>query len=147
MAKTLIRIANTDLDSTKNISVGLTSITGVGDMFSNAVCSVLEMEGTKKVSELSDEDIKLIEEVIADPLKYNIPLWLLNRRKEPETGEDKHLSGANVKYIRDEDIKILKKIKSYKGLRHQWGLTLRGQRNKSNARRNKGKAASIKRKR
>ena len=147
MAKTLIRIANTDLDSTKNISVGLTSITGVGDMFSNAVCSVLEMEGTKKVSELSDEDIKLIEEVIADPLKYNIPLWLLNRRKEPETGEDKHLSGANVKYIRDEDIKILKKIKSYKGLRHQWGLTLRGQRNKSKARRNKGKAASIKRKR
>lgn len=146
MAKTLIRIANTDLESTKNVSVGLTKITGVGDMFSNAICSVLGMEGTKKVSELSDEDIKRIEEVVADPLKYNIPRWLLNRRKEPETGEDKHLSGANVKYVRDEDIKILKKIKSYKGLRHQWGLTLRGQRNKSNARRNKGKAASVKRK-
>ena len=88
---------------------------------------------------LSDEEAKRLDEVVQNPQKYDIPSWLINRRKDPETGEDQHLLMGDLQFAKENDIKMLKKIKSYKGLRHQWGLTVRGQRTKSNFRKNKGK--------
>jgi len=142
----LIRVANSDLNGNKSIFVGLTKVKGVNFMMSHAICKVLSISRSKKASELDDALIKRIEEVIENPLKFNIPVWMINRRKDPETGEDRHISLTDVMLTREEDIKLLKKIKSYKGLRHQWGLPVRGQRTKSNFRRNKGKAMGVKRK-
>ena len=81
-----------------------------------------------------------------NPKKFNIPLWLLNRRKDPETNEDKHLITDDIRFVQENDVKILKKIKSYKGVRHMHGLPTRGQRTKSNFRRNKGNVIGVKRK-
>jgi small subunit ribosomal protein S13 len=52
-----------------------------------------------------------------------------------------------LKFAKENDVKMMKKIKSYRGLRHQWSLPVRGQRTKSNFRRNKGKGSlGVKRK-
>ncbi len=142
----LIRIANTDIDGDKQVLFALTGIKGVGIMFSNAICKVLKLDKFGKALDLGDEGIAKIEKLLEDPVKAGIPVWMLNRRNEPETGVDKHISTTDVRYVREEDIKVLKKMKSYIGLRHQWGLPVRGQRTKSNFRRNKGKVASVKRK-
>jgi len=142
----LIRIANTDIDGDKQVIIALTSIKGVGIMFSNAICKVLKLDKFGKALDLGDDNLAKIEALLEDPIKAGIPVWMLNRRNEPETGEDKHISTTDVRYVRDEDIKVLKKMKSYIGLRHQWGLPVRGQRTKSNFRKNKGKVASVKRK-
>ena len=64
----------------------------------------------------------------------------------PETSEDIHITRADLELATDADIKKLKKSKSYKGLRHQWGLPVRGQKTKSNFRKNKGKVTGVKKK-
>ena len=139
--KYFIRVANTDLDGKKPILNALTKIKGIGTMFANTVCSLANIEKTKKAGSLSDEEVKKIDEIVKDPLKFKIPSWLLNRRNDVEEGTDKHLITSNLIFTQENDIKIMKKIKCYKGIRHGMGLTVRGQRTKSNFRKNKGKVS------
>ena len=65
-----------------------------------------------------------------------------NRQKDFEDGENKHISGADLKLRREFDLKRLKKIKSYKGVRHSHGLPVRGQRTKANFRKNRKKSGA-----
>ena len=71
-------------------------------------------------------------------------MFLLNRRKDFESGLDKHLSSTDLELQRDFDIKRLKKIKSYRGIRHAAGQPVRGQRTKAHFRKNRGKSVGIK---
>ena len=144
--KYFVRIANTDLDGSKSIKQALTKIKGIGFMFSNAVLNTLSIEKTKKIGYISDSDAARIEEVIKDPAKFGIPSWLLNRKKDPEDSADKHLIGPTLTFTQDNDIKMMKKIKSYRGIRHSLGQPVRGQRTKSNFRKNKGKVMGVKKK-
>ena len=142
----LIRIANADLKGDKQVLYALASIRGISHTFSNFVCTAAKVDKTKKAGYLSDNEIKMLSDVISNPKKFNVPLWLLNRRKDPETGEDKHIISDDMRFIQENDVKILKKIKSYKGVRHMHGLPTRGQRTKSNFRKNKGSVIGVKRK-
>ena len=90
--------------------------------------------------------VSKINDVIKNPAKYNFPEWLLNRRKDYDDGTDKHIVVGDLKFTHSNDLKRLQRIKSYRGLRLAWGLTVRGQRTKSNFRRNKGKGLGVKRK-
>ena len=140
----LVRIKNTDIKGEKQVYIALQSIKGISFMFSNAVLQVLNIPITKKAGELSDDEIKKIEAVLENPQKYNIPSWLFNRRKDIATGGVSHLLGNDVQYFMDQDIRLMKKIRSYKGIRHALGLPVRGQRTKSNFRKNKGKPIAMK---
>ncbi len=137
----IVRVANTDLDGKKQIRYALRKIKGVGVMIANAVLAVTGIPSTIKAGEMSDEQIAQLNEVLSDPAKHSIPSWLFNRRKDYETGEDKHLLGGDLKFTIQSDIKRLQKIKSYRGMRHAYGLPVRGQRTKSNFRKNKGKTS------
>lgn len=142
----LVRIHNTDLDGHKKIINTLRKISGVSFMFSNMVCNIANIDPAKKTGELTDTEIARIEEIITDPIKAGTPVWMLNRRKDLDTGTDIHLTTNDLKFVKDNDIKLLKKIKSYKGVRHIRGLPVRGQRTKSNFRKNKGTVTGVKRK-
>lgn len=141
--KHLVRIANADMKGTQQILYALQNIKGVGMMFSNAICKMTKIDFRKKVGFLSDSEIKQIEAVIQDPVKHNIPSWMLNRRKDMDTGEDKHVTTGDLRFTIDLDIKQMKKIKCYKGIRHMFGLPVRGQRTRSNFRPNKGKVKGV----
>lgn len=143
--KQLVRLANTDLDGTKQTLYALRKIKGVGIMLANAVCRIAKVPVTQKIGLLTDEQVKQLDATLKEPKKYGIYRWLLNRRKDTETGEDKHLLGANLDFIKDIDIKQMKKIKCYKGIRHIQGQPVRGQRTRSNFRKNKGKVMGVKR--
>ena len=140
------RIANTDLDGNKSIGMALLKIKGIGFMFSNAILQSAHILGSKKAGYLSDEEVTKIDNIIKEPAKFGIPGWLFNRKKDPEDGENKHLTGSNLMFTQDNDIKMMKKVKSYKGIRHSLGLPVRGQRTRSNFRKNKGKVLGVKRK-
>ena len=144
--KYFVRIANTDLDGNKPIGHALTKIKGMGFMLSNAVCNAIGIEKTKKTGYLTDDEVARIDEIIRDPSKFKLPAWLFNRRKDPEDNADRHLTGTSLTFTQDNDIKMMKKIKSYKGIRHMLGLPVRGQRTRSNFRKNKGKVLGVKRK-
>lgn len=139
----VIRILSEDIEGGMKIYPGLAKIKGVSWSVSNAVCKKLNMDKNRKIGSLTQEEIKKISEFIKNP---KIPEYLLNRRKDFSTGENKHLVGSDLELQKDFDIKRLKKIKSYKGIRHGAGLPVRGQRTRGNFRKNRRKGAGIKKK-
>ncbi|MEM4267662.1 MAG: 30S ribosomal protein S13 [Candidatus Woesearchaeota archaeon] len=141
--KHLVRIMNTDLDGRKPIYYALTRIKGVGYNYARAMCHYAGIEMEKKCGLLTDEEIQKLESIIKSPARYNVPSWLFNRRKDYETGEDKHLLTSELEFMKNNDIRRLKKIKAYRGVRHMFGLPARGQRTRSNFRKNKGKPMGV----
>ena len=139
--KHLVRVANTDIKGEKHVLYALSKIKGVSVMFANAVCRKAQVPITKKAGYLSDTEVKYLDNVISNPARAGITVWMFNREKDYEIGEDKHLFSGNLEFAREMDIKRMKKTKSYKGLRHQWGLPVRGQKTRSNFRKNKGKGS------
>ncbi len=144
--KHILRISNTDLDGNKNIVYALRKIKGVGFQFANMVCTLAGVDKAKKTGYLSDEEVKKLDEVIKDPLKTGGTTWMLNRRRNYEDDSDKHIVLGDLDFTIDNDIKRMKMIKSYRGMRHAFGLPVRGQRTKSNFRKNKGKVTGVKKK-
>lgn len=139
----LVRILSKDIEGKMKVYVGLTKIKGVSWAFSNAVCKSLKIDKNKTIGTLTDDEIKKISEFIKNP---KLPAYLLNRQKDIESGEERHLIGTDLDLRKDFDIKRLKKIKSYKGLRHTSKLPVRGQRTKAHFRTNRKKGSGIKRK-
>ncbi len=144
--KHILRISNTDLDGNKNIAFALRKIKGVGFQFANMVCTLAGVDKAKKTGYLSDEEVKKLDEVIKEPLKTGGAKWMLNRRRNYEDNVDKHIVLGDLDFTVDNDTKRMKMIKSYRGMRHAFGLPVRGQRTKSNFRKNKGKVTGVKRK-
>ena len=129
--ESLIRILSTDIPGNKNVYSGLTRIKGISWNFSNAICSILGINKNKKIQELTPGEIEKISEFIRNP---KLPEFILNRRKDLDDGKNKHLFGADLDLQKEFDIKRMKKIRSYKGVRHMTGQPVRGQRTKSHFR-------------
>ncbi len=139
----LIRILSKDIEGGLKTYVGLTKIKGISWSLANAICKSLNLDKNRKIGSLTKEEIDKINDFIKHP---KIPVYLLNRKSDFETGENKHLIGSDLELQKEMDIGKLKKIKSYKGYRHALGLPLRGQRTKSHFRKNKKKGVGIKKK-
>ena len=136
----LVRIASKDIPVRKSVYSGLTLIRGISWGFSNAVCKKLGIDRKKKIEELSKEEVKKIEEFIKNA---DVPRFLKNRRNDLHSGEDKHLNSSDLDLQKEFDIKRLKKIRSYKGVRHDARLPVRGQRTRSNFRKNRRKSGAV----
>ena len=135
----LVRIANTDLDGNKTIMQAMAKIKGVSYMFSNLICTLSKIDARQKTGYLTDEQVNKLNEILQNPTKYNAPVWMLNRRRDPDSGEDLHLLLGDLKFAKENDVKRLRMIKSYRGIRHAVGLPSRGQRTKSNFRKSKSR--------
>ena len=140
--KYIIRVVDTDLDGIKKVRNSLRKIKGVSFSVANAICIVSGIDGESKTGELTDEQVKKLDETLKN-IETSFPEWMLNRRRDMETGEKKHLVATKIAYHKEFDVRRLKKIKSYRGMRHQKGLPSRGQRTRSNFRRNKGKVIGV----
>ena len=140
--KELVRILDTDIKGNTNIFMALWKVKGIGFMFSNAVCRVLDIPLNKKIGAMSDSELKAINELVRNPHE-RLPNWLLNRRKDYETGNDRHIITSELKFTQETDIKILKKIKSYRGMRHASGQPVRGQRTKAHFRKGGRRAVGV----
>lgn len=129
----IVRIADTDLDGHYPIPLALTQIKGIGIRVATAITDILGYERTKPIGEISEEDAEKIEEILKN-LPQHLPSWMLNHRREMFTGKDMHFYSTNLGMkIRDE-INLLKKIRCYRGIRHEQGQKVRGQRTRSNGR-------------
>lgn len=132
----LVRIMQRDIPGSRNVYTGLTKLKGVSWSISNAVCVKMKIPKDKKISELTKDEIKKIEDTLTN---LDVKDFLKNRRTDLETGESKHYTGTSLDMKKDFDIRRLKKIRSYKGIRHTSGLPVRGQRTRSHFRK-KGQA-------
>ena len=140
----IIRFAGTDIEGTQLVTYALASIKGVGIILATAIVEKSGINPKTRMGFLSNSDVEKLEDIIKDPKNYGIPAWLLNRRKDLETGKDLHLLSTDLILQTKNDIEQMKKMRSWKGFRHSYGLKVRGQRTKTTGR--KGKAMGVKRK-
>ena len=117
----MARIAGVNIPTNKVVQTGLTYIYGIGDKFSEQICSSLEIPKIKRVNELTDDEILKIREYI-----------------------DKNFSvEGDLRRETSLSIKRLIDLATYRGSRHRKKLPVRGQRSRCNARTRKGKAIAI----
>tara|TARA_B100001250_G_scaffold374615_1_gene361560 strand:+ start:361 stop:744 length:384 start_codon:yes stop_codon:yes gene_type:complete len=117
----MARIAGVNIPQNKIVHIGLTYIYGIGDKFSKQICGALEIPKSKRVNELTDDQILKIREYIDQ-----------NFTVEGDLRRENSLS-----------IKRLIDLACYRGSRHKKKLPVRGQRTRCNARTRKGKAIAI----
>ncbi|MEM4662601.1 MAG: 30S ribosomal protein S13 [Candidatus Diapherotrites archaeon] len=133
--KYIVRFCSVDLDGNKPIYHALTKIKGIGHNLAMIFAKAFERETNishdEKIGALTEEQLSKLEAIVTNPEKAGIPEWCLNRRKNFYTGESEHKLMGDLDFAVREDIKRLNVIKSYRGLRHAWGLPVRGQRTKS----------------
>lgn len=125
---------NTDLQGSRQVMYALTGIRGIGLRTSRIIVDSTGVDPKGIIGYLSDEDVAKLDVAIGE-LETKMPTWMLNRRIDPLSGEDKHLLGQDILLTFREDINNLKKVRAYRGLRHERGLKVRGQRTKSTGRR------------
>ena len=143
--KYIVRIAGTDISGELKLPYGLAKIKGIGLTTAYAILRVLGMDPNRRIGDLTEEEIKKLEEAVVDIRKLGLPSWLYNRRKDYETGEDLHLVGADLLFAARRDIEREIKIGSWRGLRHKLGLKVRGQRTRTTGR--VGMTVGVKKKR
>lgn len=131
--KYIVRIANSDLDGAKPVVNALTAITGVGDRVAEILVNQTKVPRNEKIGNLPDEDIQKLKEAVQQ-FSESSPGWLLNKQRDVWTGGDLHIMGSDLVMRRQEDINTLKKIRCYRGIRHERGQKVRGQRTKAHGR-------------
>lgn len=142
--KHIVRILDTDLDGKRGVVYALCGIKGVGRRVAKVVVTSTGVDTGTKMGNLTDDEIEHLKGAI-NTVKKRLPHWMLNRKKDILSGEDKHIMGSDhVLQLRD-DVNLLRKIRSYRGIRHERGLKARGQRTKATGR--KGLVVGVIRKR
>jgi small subunit ribosomal protein S13 len=128
-----VRVGTTDLDGTKSVGVALTGIKGVGRHTSQVIAKMASVNEHELMGKIPEEDVERIRNAVESYVQ-NVPVWMVNRPKDVYTGETRHLFGTDVATTREEDVNLMRKIRCYKGIRHETGQKVRGQRTKSTGR-------------
>jgi len=141
--KHIVRIANTDLEGKKSVQYSLTGIKGINRRIARIISDRSNVDPTATIGFLEDEKIDSLKKTIEE-IESILPTWMLNRRKDLLTGDDKHILATEILLTKTEDLNTLKKTRSYRGVRHERGHKVRGQRTRSSGR--KGLTVGVKRK-
>lgn len=120
----MARIAGVDLPREKRAEIGLTYIYGIGRATSNEILAKAGINPDTRVKELSEDQVNELRRII----------------------DEDHLVEGDLRREIALNIKRLRDIKCYRGIRHAKGLPLRGQKTKTNARTRKGPRKTVSRK-
>ena len=140
----IVRIANTDIDGDKTLIMGIAQIKGIGRHMAVLIADATGIDKKIKMGKITDAQIEKIKKALED-IQNIAPGWMLNHRKDIDTGKDIHLISSDVELRLRDDVNLLKMIRSYRGIRHETGLSVRGQRTRANNR--KGLALGVSKKR
>ena len=117
----MVRLVGLNLPDNAPVNYALTLINGVGFTRSTQILKSTQIDGHKKVREITEDDVKKIQEYIEKNFKVE----------------------GDLRSEISDNIKRLKEIGAYRGIRHMRGLPARGQRTKTNARTRKGKRRTV----
>ncbi|HIJ99113.1 TPA: 30S ribosomal protein S13 [archaeon] len=137
----LVRFMRKDLPGEVIVERALRKIKGISFMTARAIRIKSGIPKLAKFGDLNESQLTTLSKVLEAPQKHNIPVWLLNRRKDLVIGVDSHKIEADLDLAQREDLQRMKRIRSYKGVRHILGLRVRGQRTRTTGR--KGKTIGV----
>ncbi len=132
--KVFFRKLRSQVDGNAKVEYGLTQIKGIGSRLAQAIIRVADINPNMRIGALPEKDLNRIEEIILNPIENGIPNWMVNRKKDLRDGTDKHVIGSQLEITVKRDIDRMKRMKSYKGVRHHLKLKVRGQKTKSTGR-------------
>ncbi len=138
----IVRIAETDLDGNRSVQYSLTGIKGISKRVARVLCDNAGLDPKATLGYLKDAEIEHLQSSV-DNVMTIVPHWMMNKQNDTMSGEDKHVIGTDVLLSLMEDLNLMKKIRSYKGVRHDRGLRVRGQRTRSTGR--KGRVVGVSR--
>merc|ERR1719201_1355411 len=130
----ILRLCNTNVDGRQKVMFALTAVRGLGRRFANLVCKKCDIDMNKRAGELTTDEVNKIVAVISNPIQYRIPAWMLNRQRDTKTGTTSQKYSNLLDSNMREDLERMKKMRLHRGLRHYWGIRVRGQRTKSSGR-------------
>jgi small subunit ribosomal protein S13 len=130
----IVRIANSDLEGKRSVQYGLTGIKGISRRTAKIITVNAGVDPKAILGYTSDAEIERLQSSV-DSISSILPVWMVNKQNEIMSGEDRHLIGTDVLLGLNEDLNLMKKMRSYKGVRHERGLRVRGQRSRSTGRR------------
>ncbi|MES1922569.1 hypothetical protein MHBO_004084 [Bonamia ostreae] len=133
----IIRIQNTNIDGKRKVLYSLSEIKGIGKRFADVVCKKANVDPNKRAGDLTSEEVDNLNAVIVNPLAFNVPVWMLNRRRDMLTGKNLHLVSSKIHANLRENLERMKKIKLHRGMRHHLGFKVRGQHTNSTGRHSK----------
>ncbi len=137
----IVRIAESDIMGERKMGIALIGIRGIGQSLSKAIPVAIGIDPNVMIGSLTDEQLQKLEDAVKNPIKYGIPYHMVNRQKDPVTGETMHLLSSELRFTIKSDIDNMRKMRSYKGIRHELGLPVRGQRTRASFR--KGKRVGV----
>jgi small subunit ribosomal protein S13 len=117
----------------KPLATALTSVKGVGARTAVQICKNTGFD-PYSLAGLLDTDQQEQLRLAIESYAESVPLWMLNRQRDLETGNEIHLTGQQVRFSLQDDINRLRTMKCYRGVRHASGNKVRGQRGRSNGR-------------
>jgi small subunit ribosomal protein S13 len=129
----ILRMADTDMDGQKTLATALTAVRGVGARTAVQICKNTGFEPSSLAGHLTVEEQETLR-IAIEGYAETVPLWMLNRQRDLETGDELHLTGQQVSLTLSDDINRLRTMKCYRGVRHASGNKVRGQRGRSNGR-------------
>merc|ERR1719181_823032 len=130
----IIRLLNTNLDGKEKIAYALTKIKGIGRRFANLICKKGDIDTSKRAGEFKTEQMEKLMDIVASPQAYKIPRWFLNNQKSLKDGTYSQVTAASIDANMRETLDRMKKIRSHRGIRHYWGVRVRGQHTKTSGR-------------
>ncbi|MHA1143192.1 MAG: 30S ribosomal protein S13 [Candidatus Helarchaeota archaeon] len=143
--KHIIRMYGTDLPGKEKAYHALTHIRGINRRLARMILKKAEVDPEIRFGFTKDSELKRIEDVIKNMKDYKIPTWMLNRQKDYLRGGDFHVISSDLMLVLKSDLDRMKRTRSWKGIRHELGLKVRGQHTKTTGRR--GSAVGVHRKR
>ncbi len=144
--KYIVRIAGHDLRGEYFVVNALARIKGVGLRLSHIICNKAEVPINVRIGFLTNEELEKIDTIINNPIDFGLPPYLVNRPKDVVTGENIHVHANDLAIALKDDLDRMKKMRSYKVIRHQLGLRVRGQRTRTTGRKLGRSSAGGKRK-
>jgi len=134
----IVRLAGKDLKGEMPVRRAITRVRGVGErlgaVLGDIAVSQLKLPEDIVVGLLTEGQMDKLEDMLIHPTKYGVPSYMLNRRKDPNTGEDLQLIGNDVRFYVSQDIEGDKTMNTWRGYRHLYGQKVRGQHTRSTGR-------------
>lgn len=144
----IVRMSGRDLRGHLKLTRAIQAISGIGQAVGKVVsrAAIKELKLTEKtlIGELTEEQIDALEKVIANPSKYGVPDFMLNRQRTYQNNSPHHLIATDLQYAVKQDLEHEQDSQSWKGYRHSYGQKVRGQRTRSTGR--KGMTVGVLRK-
>ncbi|MGA7846512.1 MAG: 30S ribosomal protein S13, partial [Thermoplasmata archaeon] len=136
----IVRFAGVDLDGRRSTVLALSGVRGIGPRIAETTVRLAGINAAEMIGNLPETTVDGLEDLV-HALPSKVPAWMVNHKTDRTTGDTAHLIGGDLDTGMRDDMNQMRMIRSYKGVRHERGQKVRGQRTRSNGR--TGMAAGV----